>query len=638
VPAAVHLALLGVAVASLWSASLRVAARTGADGLERLIAAAVLAATAAVLETLGLSLLGLGGSAVALVLAALGTWALSRLLPAPSPIDLPTPGPRARIVLGALAATGLAWTAWLLIEPEIGFDSSHYHWVEVAIWLESGRPGSSVAVSPDIPYQSYPLTNEIVLAWLAGIGRSFVPMVLWSPAAFLLLSTSAWSGLRRLRVDPALAAAAVVALCSVPFLVRQLADSGTDLPALAWTTAAGALCVSSVRTPGLLPVAVLAAALAVGTKTTPVVPLAAALVLALFACRHQLRRLRSPLALALAAGLAVGGTWYLRNLLEHGSPLWPFVELPGSDPRPRMISLVDHSFLERPRATLDGNLSGYAERLAGALLLIPAALAAPLLLRERRVVVVALIALACTIAWAAAPVTGLGDPALAFVEGYPLSASRYLLPAIGVCVLAVALAGAPVGRRRTSALALLWAASALNVAGNVALNGEQLPPLWLLAGAAALGGAVAAHAPLRRSRARLAAPAWAAVAAACGLLLAPAASGFVDRHAEADGTPILGRAALRWLSSQESFRDGEGPVLVGRFAVAGLAGDRFEHELRPIALDESCRSLRRRAAGGWIVVTDLQLASGLKPFRALRCLSTMRPRFEGNGYRVYEAG
>lgn len=637
-PATVHLALLGVAIASLWSAGLRAAAHAGADGLERLVAAAVLAGTAAVLETLGLSLVALGGSTVALVLAALATWALSRLLPAPSPLGLPAATPRARIVLGCLGAAGLAWSAWLLIEPEIGFDSSHYHWVEVAIWLDSGRPGSSVPVSPDLPYGSYPLTNEIVLAWLAGIGRSFVPLVLWGPAAFLLLATSAWAGLRRLRVDPALAAAALVALCSVPYLVRQLADSGTDLPALAWAAAAAALCAAGVRTPGLLPVAVLAAALAVGTKTTPVVPLAAALGLAAFACRHRLRSLRAPLALALAAGLAVGGTWYLRNLFEHGSPLWPFVQLPGSDPPPRMIGLVDHSFLERPRATLDGNLSGYAERLAGALLLIPAALAAPLLVRDRRVTVAALVALACTIAWAAAPVTGLGDPALAFPEGYPLSATRYLLPTLGVCVLAIALAGAAAGGRRTAALALLWAVTALNVAGNVALNGEQLPPPWLLAGAAALGGAVAAFAPHPRHRPKLPAPAWAAAAAVCGLLLAPAASGFVDRHAEADGAPILGRAALRWLNAQESFRDGEQPVVMGRFAVAGLAGDRFQHELRPVALDESCRSLRQRAEDGWVVVTDLRPAAGLESFGALRCLRGLRPRFEGDGYRVYAYG
>jgi hypothetical protein len=634
VPAALHLALLGVASASLWAAGLRVAGRAGADGVERAIAAAVLAAAAAVLQTLCLALVELGGSAAALAVAALATWIGARLLlPAPAPLRLPSLPPRSRIAAGCLAGAGAAWCAWLLAEPQVGFDSSHYHWAEVAVWLESGRPGSDVGISPDIPYGSYPLTNEVLLAWLAGIGRSFVPLALWSAAMLALLAASAWSALRRLRVDPLLAGAAVAALCSVPFLVRQLGDSGTDLPALAWLAAAGALCAAAPRAPGLLPVALLAAALAVGTKTTAVVPAAAVLAAGALACRGRLSRLRVPLAAAAAAGLAVGGTWYLRNLLEHGSPLWPFVGLPGSDPAPRMIELVDHSFLERPRATLDGNLSGYAERLAGALVLVPAALAAPLVARERRVAPAAGVALVSLIAWANAPVTGLGDPALAFPDGYALSASRYLLPAVAACVLTVALAGAAGGRRRRAALAVLWLAVALNVAGNVALNDRQLPPPALLAGGILALGAVAAL-PLPRPP-RPSGPAWVALAAAGGALLALPSHGFVDRHSEAEGTPILGRPALRWLADRERFREGDDPVAVGRIAVAALAGDRFRHELVPLGPDDSCAGVRRRAAGGWLVVTDLRFASGLEPFRVLRCVRGLRPRFEGGGFRVY---
>jgi hypothetical protein len=55
-------ALLGLSVVALSGAALRLASLTGARGLDRVLAAAPLAAAAAVLEALLLGLAGLGAS------------------------------------------------------------------------------------------------------------------------------------------------------------------------------------------------------------------------------------------------------------------------------------------------------------------------------------------------------------------------------------------------------------------------------------------------------------------------------------------------------------------------------------------------------------------------------------------------
>ena len=63
----------------------------------------------------------------------------------------------------------------------------------------------------------------------------------------------------------------------------------------------------------------------------------------------------------------------MRNLITHGSPLWPLIELPGSDPAPELVKKLEPSLLDRPDETLTGNLDEYFRRLAGYLLLLGAA-------------------------------------------------------------------------------------------------------------------------------------------------------------------------------------------------------------------------------------------------------------------------
>src|SRR5829696_3357161 len=188
---ALHHALLGISVAALGAAGLRAAGLVAPSGLARAVAAAVLAAAAAVLWALGLGLVYLGTSTAALALTAVGTWGAAHWwLPArgPSPVDELAGWWRGlvtteRLLLAAPAGAGLAWTAWLLRHPSIGFDSSLYHYTLVAEWIANGRPGSQVSISYGLPFSSYPLTHEVLLAWEAGLARSFAPLALMTPFA-----------------------------------------------------------------------------------------------------------------------------------------------------------------------------------------------------------------------------------------------------------------------------------------------------------------------------------------------------------------------------------------------------------------------------------------------------------------------
>jgi len=81
-----HHVAFALAVAALGGAGLRLAGHLGARGLELVVAAAPLGAAAAVLWALGLGLLDLGGSTVALAAGAGLTWMAIRLaLPDPAP-------------------------------------------------------------------------------------------------------------------------------------------------------------------------------------------------------------------------------------------------------------------------------------------------------------------------------------------------------------------------------------------------------------------------------------------------------------------------------------------------------------------------------------------------------------------------
>ena len=159
--------------------------------------------------------------------------------------------------------------------------------------------------------------------------------------------------------------------------------------------------------------------------------------------------MRRWLLVALLAAFVVGGIWYLRNLIDHGSPLWPFLRLlPGADPIPRIIDLSNDPLLGRVGETLDGHLGEYLARIAGGIVLLLAAPVFMALVRRRPVLIAGTTAIVGFVAWTRTPGTGLSHSSLVLSpQGTALSETRYLIPVFATCAVTVALAAREGDRR-----------------------------------------------------------------------------------------------------------------------------------------------------------------------------------------------
>jgi hypothetical protein len=646
-PPVAHHVVLGLAIAALGGAGLRLASLAAPNGADRAVAAVVIAASMAALEALALGLVRLGTSTAALASAAALTWVLARsFLPAPKyPLGAEFAAawsaapPARRVALGAVCGVGLAWAVWLLRYPALGIDTVAYHLTDVVAWIGDGSPGAIEPLFPNVPVGNYPLTNEVLLAWGTGIARSFVFVGLWAPAMMGLLILAGWGALRALRVPVVAATLALGSLCFLPVLTHyQQNGANTDIPALAWLVSAAFLSLASMRRPPLIAPALLAAALAVGTKTTTLPLALLVLVLALVGARRELRRLATPLALAGAAAVAVGGYWYLRNLVDHGSPFWPFVETPWGDPLPKEIGPergVNASFLDHPRFTLERVGSEWLDLFCGGFLLLAAAIAAPFVARDKRVTAAAVVTAASVLIWMNAPFTG------ASVREYEVATAstvRYLIPALGAAVLTLALAATSLSRvARGFAVLLLGAGFVMNVAQTADLGFPSVPRAWVpIAGAAIGAGAaglvmrVAARPPPLPARAR---PLLAALAcAAVGAIAAAGAPGFVERHAAT--ADLYGTDTIRWFTDQPAFGDGDDPIWAGPVTLAPLGGDRLQHEFRWIEHDATCEEVRERARESWVIVIMFP-PDGRLLSPSGRCLENQRPAHKGAGFSVY---
>jgi len=340
------------------------------DGVERAFAAwAVLLALVEVL-VLSASALGLALSPAAawgvLVLAAAGAaacawrWPAAPRADAPraatasnppagaapgSPDAAPAPSGRAGRAAAWLAAGALlAWSisVWLRLlvlawrRPPYDWDGLYYHLPALQGWVQAGRV-TWLEHLPDIPFANgYPMGVEtlgFLIHRITGSSRLVDGgnLVFWPLAALALAVLAGRLGLRGpWRWLPA------GLLAGAPVLVGQSATCYVD-PAFAASVmasfaAAVVFAQDACRRPvrsGLLLGACLG--LMLGTKglgapfllvTLPVTVLARLLA-------GGPSRWRRPLAgglAALAAALAVGGYWYVRNAIHTGNPLFP-VEL-----------------------------------------------------------------------------------------------------------------------------------------------------------------------------------------------------------------------------------------------------------------------------------------------------------------------
>lgn len=626
-----HHAALVVALACLGASGLRVAAACGADGLLRVVAAAPVAVALAVLHALLLGRFGLSDAGAPLVGLALGTWLAARaVLPAPDEALGATwrawwsaQDVRARLAVGAGAGVWVAWTTWQLRFPHLDVDGLIYHLPLVAAWMPDGDAGAATPLIEGLPVGNYPLTNEVALAWATGIADSLVWMSVWSPLVWLVLVAAGWTGLRALDVPRAVAAVAVAAVGAMPLVAVQLGAPLTDLPALAWAVTTATLCAAAVRgraaertddaagtttdvrspRAALLGPAIVAAGVAVGTKTTP----APLLLLALGVTAWQLRGALRPLAVrvllpAVALGAVVGLAWMTRNLIDHGSPLWPFVSGGGADPVPPELAPFDARFLDDPAGMLRGREDLYAETLSGGVWLLAGALLLPLLRRSRAALALLGATLLGVLAWMNAPYTGIQEP-----DSLAVGATRYLLPALACATAAIAVSavGAATWVRRTAVgvlvLALLVSVSRMND-----LAFPYTPSVATILAGALLGAAVVAASPWTlRLDARLRLTRWGPVAlgAFTALVLAGQAEGYLLRHA---GLQLFDRPILGALLRDPTFTFGDGRVVAMAPATLGsLAGERLQHRLELIPADEPCARTRTRPAEGWVVAQVL---------------------------------
>lgn len=636
-----HHALLGLSVAALAVAALRVASLLAPPGLARGLAAAPLAVAAAVGETLALGLAGLGGDSAMLSGAALLTWLVVRTT-TPAPTQSMSSellrwwrerSAAERAAVGALGGGVLIWAVWQLRVPAIGFDSQFYHLPEIVLWVQSGHPGTVETVLPGLSVGNYPLTDEVTVAWATAIARSFVPFLLWPWLTLLIAACAGWSGLRALRVSPLARGLAVAALCTSPWLLAwQSHGTMTDPAALCWLVCGAALFALGGDKPGLLAPALLAIGLSVGVKTTTL-PLGLLVVaLGLWGSRRHLRDVRGPLGAALVGLLAVGGVWYVRNLIDHGSPFWPIVATPWGDPVPRFIELIKTSFIDSPHATIEQLDGSYASRFGGGLIVLGGGILVPLALAKRSAAVVAAAVTAVALViWMRSPLTGVP-------HGYDnleavFSTTRYLLPAVAAGAVALGLVAADRRRYAVVAHVVLLAAVVVNLVETFDLGFPIAPAPWVPVIGAALGVLLAlrvVHLP-ELEVPRLAAP---LLAVALTSLAGLNARGLMARHG---ATHSLATAPIvNELAGDRDYRTGASPVATSPLFIGVLAGDDLRHRLEAIPTRGPCSAVASRAPTQWLVIYARPgPLDGAPPLPVQRCLSGTRATLETGSFHVY---
>jgi hypothetical protein len=243
--------------------------------------------------------------------------------------SLPAPEVEAahrRISLG-LAATAVAVVLgqWTVLTADalgggiLSFDSLWYHLPFAAAFAQTGSVTHVVFTQADPFVAYYPANAELLNAiGLVALHNDFLAPLLnlgWLGLALL----AGWCLGRRWRIEPVTLTAACAVL-SVPVLsATQPGTAFNDVAGLAALLAAIALLVNAEGAAGILITAGLALGLALGTKLTFAVP-AVVIVVGQVWITEAGRRVRDLTLLALPC-LVAGGWWYLRAVLDTGSPL-----------------------------------------------------------------------------------------------------------------------------------------------------------------------------------------------------------------------------------------------------------------------------------------------------------------------------
>jgi hypothetical protein len=594
----------------------------------RLLSAAALFAGLATLEPLVLGLVRWGANGFALCSTSVGLFVLGSV--AVPRADPPLTAQirhgwasaphAARALLGAVAALAILWTGYLLTNPFLGSDAETYHLAEPGMWLHNGRPGSMVVTHVGLPVHAYPRGAEVLYTWFIAMARTPVALDPVMVALALLLVTATFLGLRQLGAEPLTSALAGVSLLLIPISWTEIAGPDTDLVALVWLMTAAALCVGALAEPGLFWLGLLAAGLAVGTKTTTAF---LAAVLVLVTLTFVRRRLMPTWRLSLIgfAGVVLGVCWPTENLIIFGAPIYPFSSFPAGPPVPPVISTFGASFLSNPSGAIRvAGYSGYGRAGAGGLILVaslvPLGIWAAIHMARRSgspgrdkgsaAIVLALLALAIAelVLWGSSPFTGWsGHPG---AEPLVLAGLRYLLPGFAPGAIALALASRERRLRLWSIAGLglavgadLWRGSAIGYP----YRPTGLVILAVLVGGALLGLAVRLSLSRPSALARWNALLWAPLPFALIALAVPSST-YLSRHlAVSARTKVDQTALLRWLAAQPGWAHGDAPVFVGPDADVTLMGAHFQHPLALVDAGTPCAVVRTDATHGWLIIT-----------------------------------
>lgn len=226
-----------------------------------------------------------------------------------------------------------AMVAWAIVAartPSLGWDDYLYHLPYMAHAFQSGRLGP-FPVADNVDYiNSYPKSLEVIGTTFVAISGTFewveLVQLLFLPGASVALYLLSV----RLGASTKIAAMSSVVVFQLPMAICQLKTAYIDVAnaALVCMVVAGLFLAAAGRTSGLIACFVTAGILTGCKPTGPYLGSTLPLLAAWLYCMRIRAHAKTFAQLYLLASFTVlllGGHWFVRNVLNYGNPLWPFI-------------------------------------------------------------------------------------------------------------------------------------------------------------------------------------------------------------------------------------------------------------------------------------------------------------------------
>ena len=216
-------------------------------------------------------------------------------------------------VLAGLVGLALTYMAVVAVATvQLDSDSTDYHLPRAVLWLQQGGIGR-IAGAADPRLSWAPPGAETVVSLVLSVAGSdrFVALPQFAAMPMAMLAVTGIA--RRLGFDRRAAVFAGLVFGSLPIVLLQAPTALNDLVLVAMLLAAFHYSLGGARVDMLM--CAIAAALAMVTKLTAVVALPLLLLLVLVVSPRSAARA----LVGVGAGAAIGGSWYMANLVRTGS-------------------------------------------------------------------------------------------------------------------------------------------------------------------------------------------------------------------------------------------------------------------------------------------------------------------------------